>query len=150
MELTAKREYNHKVLLGNWREQVALENELEKEFQEKSKRGELLEQKHKKLTDISLREVKTEKSNFVIQNSLVHLENTVQPGKMLSLALNIKEMPALEAVTVTAALNHASTTRNTFKIHFQGDKLVYGQKFTLQSVIPEIPIGSVLDKVLNF
>ncbi|KAM9374928.1 cilia- and flagella-associated protein 161 [Phaethornis superciliosus] len=146
--------YRPGVLIGNWSEDLSLEEERLRDFMHKRERGELLIQKLKKLQDTVLK--KTQLS--ISKDGLVHFGDTVMllnPDKKssvqhysgvqgvhgsLTLAVNLDEIslystkssPAPRRLSAVESVNPVS--RNTFCIlsvdgSAEGEPIKFGQNF---------------------
>ncbi|XP_034987626.1 cilia- and flagella-associated protein 161 [Zootoca vivipara] len=147
------RQYSPGVLIGNWNEDVCLEEELLKDFLCKRERGELLIQKSKKLREYLYKKEQLSIStdgflHFGDTVLLVSPDNNTSPDKEptmtgnLSLAVNPKETDILQdnelkAPCALSAINSVTPIgRNAFRIlsiegECMGEPLRFGQNFGL-------------------
>ncbi|XP_061451690.1 cilia- and flagella-associated protein 161 [Rhineura floridana] len=148
------REYSPGVLIGNWNEDVCLEEELLKDFLYKRERGELLIQRSKKLKENLLKkeQLSISKDGFIHFGDtvlLVSLENSRSPAEKehgvtgnLSLAVNPSDMLVHTATELTAPCGLSAVKsvapigRNAFRIistegQSMGETVRFGQNFGL-------------------
>ncbi|XP_014799840.1 PREDICTED: uncharacterized protein C15orf26 homolog [Calidris pugnax] len=145
--------YSSGVLVGNWEEDLSLEEERLRDFMHKRERGELLIQKINKLQDNLFKKIQLSVSkdgflHFGDTVMLLHPENksTVEnrPGACgrLTLAINLDELSvysakSLEVPRGISAIESADPEgRNTFCIlsvdgSAEGEPIRFGQKFRL-------------------
>ncbi|XP_033124660.1 cilia- and flagella-associated protein 161-like [Anneissia japonica] len=154
------RSYNASVRVGNWSENICLEEDGLKNYLEKRERGELLIQKRSKLSETILK--RTELS--VTKDGLLHFGDHVMvmneapteqvansfgdtPRKSCTLAVNMAESKMHEALRfegscgASASKNLESCARNSFVITPvkdtnipSGSPLLYGQHFYLRTL----------------
>jgi len=142
------RTYNPSVRVGNWNEDLCLEEDLLKDFIEKKEKKELLIYKAHNLK--SKIEQPVTLSNPTDGN--LHFGDTIclyHPASKQNLAINMSDIRLHEDETVSAPCGVSASTklepcyRNTFVISSSegkmkvGDCLTYGQQFLL-STLPDI------------
>ncbi|XP_055479396.1 cilia- and flagella-associated protein 161 isoform X2 [Psammomys obesus] len=125
----AQNQYGPGVRMGNWNEDVCLEEERMKEFLKKRERGELLIQRNRKLKKHLVR---PEEEAAVFQKG--HLSLCMSPDEVKSQLHDELEIPC----GVSAVQSMVPTGRNTFIIlsenrsdEEEGEVLRYGQNFRL-------------------
>ncbi|XP_072201612.1 cilia- and flagella-associated protein 161 isoform X2 [Excalfactoria chinensis] len=145
--------YRPGVLMGNWKEDMCLEEERVRDFIQKRERGELLTQKINRLNDNLFKKVKLSVSTngFVCFGDTVMLLSPskepsgwrdVEACGELTLAVNLEEVSIYSPVSLRSpcAVSAISTTgpvgRNTFCIlsvdgGSVGEPVKFGQKFGL-------------------
>jgi len=141
----ATRTYNPAVRVGNWMEDVQLEEDIIKDFQEKKEAGQLLIQKSQ---DVMTNLLKPEElsalreHSFLMFGDKINLEHRAT-GTLLS--AKISELQSITTSTLkspcdmSASLMTGPCSRNVFQIcSVDGDvpkkPLSYGQKFVLKTL----------------
>merc|ERR1712071_97374 len=169
----ATRTYNPNVRVGNWNEEICLEDDMLKDFLEKQEAGTLLIQRTQSLMQTLLQKTELKEDCDVTVGDNVMLINPGRSGLVTdgdkqmqnlpqklrngrSMSVNVDEWPVGGLQTLVQqpmALAGASNTdhpcvRNTFKIISKskaaGQSLTYGDKFVLQSVLGEGEINKNL------
>lgn len=160
---TSTRTYNPNVRVGNWNEEICLEDDILKDFLCKQQNGTLLIQRTQSLMHTLL--AKTDKTesetvNFGGNITLVnpgrelteeneHMPKQLRNGrKSTSISINVDEWPiggletlVKEPMALSGAVSseEVGCIRNTFKIvapgHKDGEPLRYGEKFAMQSLL---------------
>jgi len=134
------RAYNPQVRVGNWNEDICLEEDLLNDFLERKANGQLLIQTRAKLADVYQAPVALSES----KDGHIHFGDTVMimntgaapnQEKVLSVYAEDKEYG-----TLSASDKLTPVARNTFVIRPQdeslnGKPLRYGQRFRIESVI---------------
>ncbi|CAD5117014.1 DgyrCDS5842 [Dimorphilus gyrociliatus] len=123
------RTYNPSVRVGNWNEDIALEENTIKDFLERRERGELLIQKSSKFRETLLEPITTSTS----RDGKVHFGDLVQLG-----CEEPKSVLSLNGNDVYGSRNVESSQRNVFCIvscdgTANGEPLNYGQDFMLRT-----------------
>ncbi|XP_031564517.1 cilia- and flagella-associated protein 161-like [Actinia tenebrosa] len=138
------RTYNHSVLIGNWNEDICLEEDKLKDFLDKKERGELLIQKASNLLGNILKKVDLSISHdgFLHFGDVVCLYN---PAHQVLLSANMSEAKMQDAkclsgpCELSASKSLQPCVRNTFIIlspdaNQEGQVLRYGQPFILSTL----------------
>ncbi|XP_038078800.1 cilia- and flagella-associated protein 161-like [Patiria miniata] len=148
------RTYNPSVRVDNWNEDICLEEDILKDFQERRDRGELAIQQSSKLKETILKkaELSVTQDGFLHFGDCVMLRNEadanqiktqpgVEPRQANTLAVNMSEMKMHESVQFEGTCNVSGSrilepcARNTFAILPveagipEGTPLRYGQHF---------------------
>lgn len=134
------RTYNPQVRVGNWNEDVCLEEDLMKDFLERKDNGTLLIQKKEKLRETYLSEVELtqSKDGYIHFGDIVMLMNQ-GPAAGQERVLAIYAEDKING-GLSASDSLAPCSRNTFTIRpvdegiTDGENLKYGQKFKLESI----------------
>lgn len=142
----ATRTYNPSVRVGNWIEDVQLEEDIIKDFQEKKENGELLIQKSQSvMTNILKAEQLSEQGDGVLRfGDKVNVQHAAT-GTVLSAKISTLEAHTSSVLTspcaVSASLITSPCPRNVFVITAPGAPdecskrpLCYGQKFVLRTL----------------
>jgi len=134
------RTYNSQVRVGNWNEDICLEEDLLKDFLERKENGTLLIQKKAKLRELFLSEVElTESKDGYIHfgDKIMIMNQGPESGQERVLAMYAEDK-INGGLSASDNLNPCS--RNTFTIRQvdpavkDGEQLRYGQKFKLESI----------------
>ena len=126
------RTYNPSVRVGNWNEDIQLEEATLKEFLERRERGELLTQKSSSMTQ----SLNASSSLSIARDGKVHFGDTVM---LVNPETSERKATSLSAGNeATAGMSTQPTLRNTFVITSidgtpNGEQLRYGQAFYLVS-----------------
>lgn len=129
------RTYNPSVRVGNWNEDIQLEEDTLKDFLERRERGDLLIQKSANLKNSVMKDAQLN----ISRDGKVHMGDRVMLVNPGSHDGSVKEASlSINGDSVTGSPNTQATARNTFIIKSldgtpEGEPLRYGQKFYLCS-----------------
>ncbi|CAL1540877.1 unnamed protein product [Lymnaea stagnalis] len=168
------RTYNSSVRVGNWNEDIQLEEDSLKDFLERRAKGQLLIQKSSGLMGKMSQPVQlsTSSDGCVRFGDTIMVVNKGNPDRTVygigqqprddsALALHIPDMNtdgegSLTSLVVVGSKNLSPTYRTAFKVipaevdNQIGDKLHYGQPFLLVTAAPETGELSLFSDVILF
>lgn len=141
----ATRTYNPAVRVGNWIEDVQLEEDIIKDFQEKKDAGELLIQKTHNVTNNLLRQEKLSEqteNRHLIFGSKINLRHIASGTVLSSKVSELKSLTSSQLKSpcdMSASLMTNPCPRNVFQICSVDEEvpkkpLCYGQKFVLKTL----------------